>query len=196
MIIFDIGANNGSSCSHLATEDNVVYAFEPTPHLIEKFLKKLENEKYIIVPYAVSDYNGVSKFNIAGQADWGCSSLNNFSDDLNVTWPGRDDFKVTDIIDVNVIRLDTFIEKNNIEVIDYLHCDTQGNDYKVLLSLGKYINILKSGVVEGYKQNALYKESDNTVENITNYLKENRFNIDSIESNDPHDNEFNIFFSK
>lgn len=48
------------------------------------------------------------KFNIAGQADWGCSSLLEFSNGLDKTSPGRTDLKVTDTITVNTIRLDTF----------------------------------------------------------------------------------------
>jgi FkbM family methyltransferase len=196
MIIFDVGANNGSSCEHYATNENTVYAFEPTPFLLNNFLYKKNNKNYIVIPKAVSDYDGIAEFNIAGQSDWGCSSLNKFENNLDKTWPGREDFKITETIQVPVIRLDTFIEENNIKTIDILHCDTQGNDFKVLKSLGKYLNIIKSGSVEVYKQNPLYSNIDNHMDNVISFLKQNEFVIKDIECNDRYQNEYNIIFTK
>jgi FkbM family methyltransferase len=197
MIVLDIGANNGNSYYHLTNDkSNVVYAFEPTPYLLEKFLYPKEKDNFIVIPNAVSDIEGEMEFKIAGNLDWGCSSLLDFSDDLNHTWPGRIDFKVTDKIKVNTIRMDSFIKKYNISSIDIMHCDTQGNDIKVLRSFGEYINIIKSGQVEGFAQNPLYKDSENSVDNLIVFLKNHQFNIDKLESNDVYQNEINIHFSK
>jgi FkbM family methyltransferase len=193
-IIFDVGANDGSSCYPLCSEDSVVYAFEPTPQLIREYLLPRASDKYVVIPKAVSDFDGKTIFNIAGQADWGCSSLNNFSDKLHDTWPGRDDFKVTEKITVDVTRMDTFIEENGINHVHYLHCDTQGSDLKVLKSFGKYINIIESGVVEAYEKNPLYQESDNNKEAIIKFLEDHNFMITDITSNDSHNNEVNIHF--
>jgi FkbM family methyltransferase len=196
MIIFDVGANNGSSCSHLVNDENIVYAFEPTPFLLEKYLYAMSSKNYIVIPKAVSNFNGEAQFNIAGQADWGCSSLNNFSDNLQQTWNGRTDFKVTKVINVKVIKMHTFIEENNIQTVDFLHCDTQGNDLKVLKSFENKISILKSGTVEAFAKNPLYKENDNSVENIVSFLRENNFKINQISNNDHFGNEVNISFSR
>jgi FkbM family methyltransferase len=196
MIIFDVGANNGSSCESYIKEENMVYAFEPTPYLLNNFLYKKSCKNYIVIPKAVSDYNGVAEFNIAGQSDWGCSSLNKFENNLDQTWPGRTDFKITETIQVEVTRLDTFIEENKISHIDFLHCDTQGNDFKVLKSLGKFINILRAGSVEAFKQNPLYINIDNHLDNIIQFLEENKFKIKNIIPNDCHDNEHNIIFER
>lgn len=197
MIIFDIGANNGSSYYNLTNDtNNIVYAFEPTPYLLENFLYPKIKDNFIVIPHAVSDIETEMEFKIAGNLDWGCSSLLDFSEDLDKTWPGRTDFKVTDKIKVKTIRMDSFISKNNITKIDIMHCDTQGNDIKVLKSFGQYINIIESGQVEGFAQNPLYKNCENSVDNIIKFLKENEFNIDRLESNDVHQNEINIKFSK
>lgn len=196
-IIFDVGANNGSSCLHFTNDpNNIIYAFEPTPYLLETFLYPKQSKRYKVIPYAVSNFDGEAQFNIAGQSDWGCSSLNTFSEDLEHTWPGRTDFKVTDQIKVKVIRLDTFIKENNIEKINFLHCDTQGSDLKVLESLGEYINILQSGEIEAFNQNPLYKESDNSVEKATAFLEKHGFKIKSISANDGLRNEVNISFNR
>jgi len=196
-IIFDIGANTGDDCFHYAeTPSNVVYAFEPTPFLLETCLYPKQKENYIVVPIAISDYDGEDDFYVAGHDDWGCSSLHEFSEDLNKTWAGRTDFYVTEKIKVKVQRMDTFIQENNIDRIDYMHCDTQGNDLKVLQSFGEYINILKSGVVEACRQNPLYKNIDNTEASIVEFLELNNFIITDIVSNNGCPNEINILFEQ
>jgi FkbM family methyltransferase len=126
-IYFDVGANNGDSCIHYLNEGNIVYGFEPTPRMINIIKSKVgNNPNYRLIPVAVSDVEGKSTFKISGQADWGCSSLCTFSDNLNETWPGRTDFKLTEEIEIDVIRLDSFVEKEGITEIEHLHVDVQG----------------------------------------------------------------------
>lgn len=192
-VIFDIGANNGESTLHMA-EGNIIYAFEPTPELCLVIEKKIGSfPMYHLIQKAVSNFEGKAKFNVAGQGDWGCSSLNKFSDDLDKTWPGRKDFKVTHEIEVEVIRLDSFIERHGIKEIDYLHCDAQGSDLLVLEGMGKYITIVKEGVIEvaASKEVALYKEGDNTLLTAIEFLTKNGFNDLHIT---PWSNEYNIHF--
>lgn len=196
-IIFDVGANDGNSCYHYTQDPSTtVYAFEPTPRLLKDCLYPKQKENYIVVPYAISDFDGETTFNIAGQADWGCSSIHEFEEDLDKTWPGRTDFKVTEKIKVLVRRMDTFIKNNNIERIDYMHCDTQGNDLTVLKSFGDYISVLQAGVVEAANQNPLYKSVDNSVTSVTKFLEENNFIVTGVHSNDIQQNEVNIEFRR
>lgn len=200
-IYFDIGANNGSDSIHIARDikDSIVYAFEPTMELVN-YLK--ENTKdlnnYIIIPKAVSNYTGVSDFKIAGNYDWGCSSLCDFNTNLDKTWPGRKDFNVTNISKTCVIRLKDFIIENNIPYIDYLHVDVQGQDLEVLQGLEEKIHIVKKGVIEmpTSHENKLYKNQKYIVDDAIKFLEKNGFNITNISSNDPFNNEVNIFFEK
>ena len=201
-ILFDVGANWGDG-SLKATRENPHYeawVFEPTPTLLtylEDHSKEF-SDRYHILPYAVSDYDGISKFNIEGMG-WGCSSLNEFNDNLHITWPGRDNFKVTEVIDVKVFRLDTWFKENNIvlDKIDFFKCDTQGSDLKVLQGMGDYIHLIKEGVVEcALNSNVkLYKEN-HTVTEMTDFLTANGFVITKQESNDQWSNEVNIYFTK
>jgi len=198
-IIFDVGANDGKTLLSLADDpNNIIYAFEPTPFLIEKLKKQTANfPNYHIIEKAVSNYNGKAKFNISGNADWGCSSLCNFNTNLNEKWPGRTDFKVTDTIFVDVIRLDKFVEENNISCIDHFHCDVQGQDLEVLMGLSSKISIIKYGVIEmpTSHDSKLYKNQKYIHIDAINYLKSYNFNILKVESNDCFDHEVNIYFS-
>ncbi len=196
-IYFDVGANFGTSSIPLAQSepDTIIYAFEPTPQLVSQLkLKTLNFKNYNIIPCAVSDFNGEADFYIAGQADWGCSSLLNFSDDTAQNWPERTDFKVTEICKVKVITLKSFIIENNIKFIDYLHVDTQGSDLDVLFGLEEYLNIVKEGMIESAnKPNILYKGQNTTIECVE-FLVANNFEICGIYSNDHHNHEANIHF--
>jgi len=180
MIIFDVGANDGKSTIHHCTDsNNVVYVFEPTPELCNKYLypNALMYKNYHVISKAVSDFDGRANFNIAGHDDWGCSSFYEFTDDIANMWDHRTDFYFNTKIEVDVIRMDTFITQNNIDVVDFLHCDTQGSDIKVLQSFGNQIGKLKSGVVESPQPNAipLYKNAKNSFKDIMSFLQESGF---------------------
>ena len=195
-VVFDIGCNNGDSTLHMAREGATVYAFEPTPELCEAIRWKTALiDSYHLIQAAVSNFDGKAQFNVAGHLDWGCSSLNEFSNNLKKTWPGRKDFKVTDVIEVDVIRLDTFIEANGITQIDYLHCDAQGSDLLVLEGLGKYISIVKEGFIEvsANKKLALYKGTDNTLLSAVDFLTKNGIRWINIS---PWSQEYNIHFKR
>lgn len=197
-IIFDVGANNGKTFLHPAIDGHWVYAFEPTPKLvaeIKQWLHPTIFPNYRLIEKAVSLTNGKTTFNIAGQGDWGCSSLLQFSDDLETTWSGRTDLKVTEIIEVETIRLDTFIEQNgNIPFISYLHIDTQGHDLAVLKSLGQYIGMVHSGCVEvpQSKEVQLYK-NQHSKEEMMEFLNDNGFEVKQIQH---QMNEDNLYFSR
>ena len=109
--ILDIGANNGKeTLERVQKGDSIIYAFEPTWELLSKYLWPMAyNEPNVrVIPFAVDIKNSFQTFNIAGQGDWGCSSLHEFSDDLDKKWPGRPDFKTTHSYIVPTITLYDF----------------------------------------------------------------------------------------
>jgi FkbM family methyltransferase len=196
-IFFDVGANSGDSSIQLAKENAniIVYAFEPTPRLaslIESNTSHLKN--YILTRVAISDYNGRTIFNVAGNADWGCSSLLPLSDKAKTEWGGRTDMFVTEQIEVDVIRLDKFIQENQITHIDYLHIDTQGSDLNVLCGMGDYLSIVKEGVLEAAAKPEILYVGQNSMESSIEFLQKNEFEIVKIVPNDVAMNEVNIYF--
>lgn len=204
-ILFDIGANYGThSIDQIKNDpDKICFAFEPTPELIKHLKNQTDNfsDRYHIYDYAISDFIGKAKFNIAGVADWGCSSLLEFSDGLDKTWPGRWDFQVTHSIEVNVITLKYFFDEVcpiKIDKIDYFHCDTQGSDLNVLMGMGEYISLIESGEIEVSSNEtvSLYKNQTNLKTTAINFLLENNFIITDIQPNDIDHNEYNVFFRK
>lgn len=204
-ILLDIGANWGhDSLDKTKNNQNIkTWAFEPTPELIAHLIDKSSEyaDRYQVIPIALSDFDGSAQFNIADNpgCDWGCSSLNTFSDHIAHTWPGRTDFQFNRHITVQVSRFDTWYRTNNInfDKIDYFHCDTQGTDLKVLQGMGEYIELIQEGVVECARdeQVKLYKEN-HTITEMHDFLNQKGFDIVRHQSNDPWTNEINVYFRK
>jgi FkbM family methyltransferase len=211
MIVFDVGANNADQTRPFLEKGADVWAFEPNPIMIHDMNVRLgTNPRFHLTECAVSDKEGTCPFYLSGPnnlknpldhhigfPNYGSSSLLNFEENLDKTWPGRLDFVPFGKIEVKVIRLDKFMKENNIPHIDYLHIDTQGNDLSVMRGLGEYLPKVKRGVLEAptSKTVSLYKESHTMIDAIK-FLKENNFKIDDIESNTPEENEVNIYFSQ
>lgn len=198
-IIFDIGANDGKEVFERAQDPNTItYAFEPTRELLTHYLWPSADRypNVIIVPFAIDTTNTFKLFNVAGQGDWGCSSLYEFTDDILTKWPGRSDFSKTHSYTVPTVTLFDFCELYGITSIDYLEIDAQGSDFNVLKSLKDKIKIVKSGMIEGSNNVDLYKGVDNRVEHIREYLMDNGFNIVGEFANDYLSAEVNIHFEK
>jgi FkbM family methyltransferase len=196
-VIFDVGANDGSTFSGLACAIPwlEVYAFEPTPQLLKSLRLQMGNVgNYHIVPKAVGETEGSVHFNVAGQGDWGCSSTLEFSSGLDETWPGRTDFQVTERISVEMIRLDKFLKSRNVSRIDFLHVDTQGTDLSVLKSLGDEVTRVRAGVIEVPQScEVMLYEGQHTREEAISWLEKHQF---AIWKTVPQQNEDNIYFRR
>lgn len=197
-IVINVGANQGNAFNQFIDDNTIIYAFEPTHELLSRYLypKSENNSNIIIIPFAVDVENTFKIFNIAGQSDWGCSSLYEFSDDIEDKWNGRTDFKKTHSYIVPTITLYDFCEIYKIDKIDYLFIDAQGSDFNVLKSLKDKINIVEEGVIEASNNVDLYKNVNNRIEDIRDYLISNGFIITDEIPNDTIDAEINLFFKR
>jgi FkbM family methyltransferase len=173
-IKIEVGANFGHDTEYLANDGSIVYAFEPTHELLNHLWDRFKDNTNIkVLPFAVDIENGFANFKIAGHHDWGCSSLYNFSGD----WE-REDFYVTHSYDVPKITLFDFCNMYNINKIDYLWIDAQGNDFNCLLSLKDKINIVKAGQCEVGMDKMLYNDNKNHISFVKPWLEENGFIVD------------------
>ena len=183
--IVEVGANWGGDTKRFADEsNNFVYAFEPTPELFDHLCETFSSYSNVkILPFAVDEEEGEAIFNIAGTGDWGCSSLYTFDPEIHEKWEGRPDFHFTNQVTVEKKRLDNFINENNIDSIDYLWVDAQGNDFKVMKSLGDKINIVKEGKCEGSYSVDLYVNTENNVNDIVEWLTDKGFKCKIVPDN-------------
>lgn len=183
-IVIEVGANWGNDTEHLASSGARVYAIEPTPELIEHLGKRFHHNPSVwLYQFAIDEEEGPATFHIAGTRDWGCSSLYEFTDNIHDLWEDRPDFEFTDHIEVMRVRLDNFMDSLNLDEVDYLWIDAQGNDFRVLRSAGDRIHDIKEGKCEGAYTVDLYKETNNKVEDIVAWLEERGFECTVIPDN-------------
>ena len=207
--IFDVGAFDGLDGLILAIKNPnmFVHAFEANPDLIKVIIanknkiekyKKIKINNYKVNNYAVSDKNDNLIFNIAKNPT--VSSLNEFSKNIDKTWPGYREAHCTVIkkIEVKAITLEKYCNDQEIRKINYLHIDTQGSDLDVLKGLKNKLNIVDQGVLEATtNENTSLYESNHTINDVKNFLQLNNFEISKIENVDKNiDKEKNIYFNK
>lgn len=180
MLIFDIGASTGTTCTKYISPNNTIYAFEPC----KKNLHVLRNIKGInIIDKAVTDYDGETTFFECNYTN--ASSILEFNEDGINKWKTPNSVKLKTIGSYNVetIRLDTFIEQHKLQntIIDLVKIDTQGNDLKVIKSIGIYINNIKAIIAEtNVSEIELYKNEGKKNE-MLEYLLNKGFKVTKYE---------------
>jgi len=202
--LIEVGAYDGSDSLKYHNNGYRVFTFEPKKDLYENLVNKTKHlANYTVTPKAVSLSNGTTQFNICKFG--GASSILPFRSDeeLIKTWTqNRTDIQYSGVsYEVETIRLDTFIENNNLSdtIIDFIHIDAQGVDLDCLKSLGIYIKNVCAGVVETVMDPAksIYVgQEDNTFSQVQQFLITNGFKIKYIENNDHTQCEYNIYFER
>lgn len=137
--IFEIGANFGQDAEYLALKLKVpfdhVYVFEAHPGLYN-VIKKIH--KFNSYNYAVYNEEKSIKFNALpiNAKNTGISSLLTLN------------YKEVQPVVVDAIRMDSFMEKENIPKIDFLKIDVEGCSYEVLEGFGERLNDVNSIHIE------------------------------------------------
>lgn len=140
-----------------------LYMFEPNEHRVLELRRKSSGSPNIqVIQKAVSNYNGRAQFHIAAHDD--CSSLQEFDASANRTWVHEwhpyKRFDMVDTVEVEVIRLDTFLAAEGIGTVDQLEIDAQGEDLRVAESLGDRIRDVKRIQIEvNISGNPLYRDA-------------------------------------
>ena len=156
-ICFDVGGHKGETIQKYIKlfSQSYIYSFEPTKNLydsLKNYYLKSKNIK--IENFAISDFEGESSFYIQKYQNF--NSLNLLQGGKNI----EEKVKVT--------TLDKYCQKNNIQKIDLLKIDTQGNDTKVLKGAEHILKNTKVVITEITLNNS-YGFS-NSLLNIEKYL--------------------------
>ena len=131
IVIFDVGANNGSSSEEFRRlfPNATIHAFEPHPDAFAELRQKFFGDiKVIGNNCGVADCPGTLHFNITNQS--GSSSFLNISQDsLYIRGIG---VSAVETREVAVTSVDDYCRARNIQHIDFLKIDVQGFEPKVL----------------------------------------------------------------
>jgi 2-O-methyltransferase len=132
-IILDIGAHIGADSVEMARlwKKASIYSFEPVPIVFDKLVYNTRKYKSIHpVNCAVGDVDGILKMFVSeGESDASSSLMrpkNHLSDHPQTTF--------NDEIEVQTMKLSTWLNENNIKDIDLLWLDMQGYEKRMLES--------------------------------------------------------------
>lgn len=136
-VVLDVGANVGNySKDILASNDNVkVFAFEPHPTTFKKLISNINEKNFKAFNFGVGDVEGKLELFDYDNKD-GSSHASLYRDVIKDLHKGNPISHTVDII-----KLDEFLSNENIDKIDLLKIDTEGNEFKVLIGC---MNHLKS----------------------------------------------------
>lgn len=141
LIIFDVGACNFHDSLHLKQylPYSTVYSFEPSDFNLKEYGQTAEARGILVAPVAVSDRDDVTTFYNSTTHNGSGSTLKPKVKEGTHEGINHDGLLYNmEGYPVQVVRLDTFCDLNNIDRIDYLHMDVQGGEFNVIKGLGKY----------------------------------------------------------
>jgi FkbM family methyltransferase len=141
-VALDVGANIGTHSvymSKIVGKNGKLYSFEPVPEtswfLKENLvLNRIENTE--VITAALSDQDGSLSMNIfpVDFSEWNSFGV-----------PDTKESSPINKIDVQTLRLDSFIKNKNISRINFLKIDAEGSEKKVLDGSS---NALKQGLID------------------------------------------------
>lgn len=178
-IIFELGSRDLLDSHKLQKHYNSeIYAFECNPECLNECNKNLNKfpesvkSKLHLIPKAVSETNDIVSFypfDLKKYNNMGASSM--FKIDFTKRQKSCPDYGLPcpqNEIKVPGIRLDTFLESNNISNIDLLCMDLQGYELNALKSLGVHLKNVKYIITE-CQLNSTYDGGVN-FKDLDNYL--------------------------
>lgn len=174
-IIFECGSRDCLDAIELSKyyKDSTVWAFECNPEALALCKTNLNGTPNIhLIEKAVYNINGKVDFfptdmEKSTNKELGASSLLWHRDNKNEFFQKK--------IEVECVRLDTFMREKHLPQIDLLCMDVQGVELQVLEGLGEMLNRIKYIITEVvfehyYSGDALFKE-------VKQFLERNGFNL-------------------
>ena len=182
----DIGAHKGESINLFLNNFKIdnIYAFEPSPInykflniYIKNIIKKYNKTNFLVNNYAVGEEEKNVSFKHFNE------SSSSTTKDINLSskyfnkkkrfLKSLNQEKFYKVYNVAQKRLDNIFNLNNIEKIDFIKIDTEGNELNVIKSLGSYIDKVKFIFFEHHYDDMIIKGY--TFKDIHSYLSNNNF---------------------
>lgn len=176
-IIIDVGAQD----SFFIGVDCEIHFFEPDTIAFNKLVYKITNNNIQnIKNHKNYFYNkvGLGKNTTKKKLYYESGSTN--WRNVPITLANPDNFE-----EINIIRLDSYIEEKKIKEISLLKIDVEGMEYDVLLGIGNYINICKYIVFEyswdtAEANGTNFSDIKNLLKNFELYRIENDGNLGTL----------------
>jgi len=137
-VVLDVGANVGNYTCDIfeVNPSSVVYAFEPHPStysMLTENMRKFSNNLFKSYNLGVGQEKGVLElFDYVDKS--GSEHATLYRDVITDLHKGE-----VESCKVEIVTLDEFLSSESIQEVDLLKIDTEGNEYKVLLSANSHL---------------------------------------------------------
>jgi len=134
-VVIDVGAHVGDYTRDVleCNQGALIFAFEPHPMAYKKLITNVTSNNIHAFNLAVGNVNGITELYDYDTEDSSVhASL--YKDVIEGLHKGK-----SKSYSVNIIKLDDFLQEKDIDRIDLLKIDTEGNEYNVLLGVESYL---------------------------------------------------------
>lgn len=134
-LVLDVGANVGNYSKDIFSSNIScsVFAFEPHPTTYKKLISNVNSENFKAFNVGVGNTNGTLELYDYDTKD-GSSHASLYRDVIKDLHKGNPISH-----SVEIIVLDEFLMNQNVQVIDLLKIDTEGNEFNVLLGCKEFL---------------------------------------------------------
>lgn len=175
-VVFDVGCYKGSFIDiikNIYKANCKIYAFEAETKIFDKLNRYKDHKNINIYNFGISDKDGSLELNVSHQEGTSTfSSVNHNSKYLNFKSKVLREEVFSKKQRIEVQKIDSFCEKNNIKKIDLLKIDTEGHEMSVLSGAEKSIKNIKIILLE-VSNHDMYLNYDN--KKIDDFLINNNF---------------------
>ncbi|SVE51316.1 uncharacterized protein METZ01_LOCUS504170, partial [marine metagenome] len=131
LVVVDVGARKGFEKHWDHYRDQIkLIGFEPNKDSFEDCVQRKSNAQTTYYPYALDRYKGDKDLYITSYLS-SCSFIE-FDEDVVNRFGLEDQLKVVGTERVPTIDLDTFVNENNMESIDFIKLDTEGSELDII----------------------------------------------------------------
>lgn len=156
MVCLDVGSNIGYYAileSRLVGIKGKVIALEPSPENFRYLKKNMKLQKFSnmeIHNVACGDQNGITQFSVSDKSNWSRVA------DENVSVGVQD--QVTQIIEVQIKKIDSILKGKFLERVDLIRMDVEGYEYNVYKGMSETISKFKPIIIIEFHKYLLGKE--------------------------------------
>ncbi len=166
-IVLDVGANVGNYSKNVLDSNGncSLFAFEPHPSTYKKLTLNINFANFKPFNVGVGNENGILELYDYDTKD-GSSHASLYRDVIKDLHKGNPISH-----SVNIIALDKFLISQNIQAVDLLKIDTEGNEFNVLLGCKEFLNNRKIKAIH-FEFNEMNIVSKVSFKDFLDFLKE------------------------
>ena len=177
-VVFDVGAYIGDTIEQFKSSfpESYIHAFEPFDESFSILKNRFQKTDKLFFNNIAVENRFSSSANMYITQNKGSSSLLQPTKDANEFWEGNP-LSTQEKVKVKTTTIDSYCQKHNIETIDILKIDVQGNELKVLQGADQMLKDRRVKLIFTEISIAPNYKGQSEIDEIIKFLRENKYKI-------------------